>query len=192
MAAGAPGICGNRRIHPSAAVRGFHPNPTRIAGFDAVVSEKPRANDRRAMRRHERYAALPAPAQRIVPADAGIPADREDVRMQRFRRTFVFGAIAAAAAGWGAAVALAGQSHTVIQKDRAFQVKQIDIAAGDSVQFSNEDQFLHQIYVASGGLDFDSREQPPGDVISINFPNPGTFEIRCHIHPKMSLFVNVK
>ena len=71
-------------------------------------------------------------------------------------------------------------------------MKQIDIGPGDAVQFSNEDQFLHQIYVAAGGLDFDSREQPPGDVITINFPNPGTFEIRCHIHPKMSLVVNVK
>jgi len=135
-------------------------------------------------------AALRPRAKRIVPPDAATPADGGDAR--RFRRAFAFAALIAAAAGWGAAVALAGQTHTVIQKDRAFQVKQIDIAAGDTVQFSNEDQFLHQIYVASGGLDFDSREQPPGDVITIKFPNPGTFEIRCHIHPKMSLFVNVK
>ena len=137
-------------------------------------------------------AALRARAKRIVPADAAMPANRGASDARQFRRAFAVAAFVAAAAGWGAAVALAGQAHTVIQKDLAFQVKQIDIAAGDAVQFSNEDQFLHQIYVASGGLDFDSREQPPGDVITINFPNPGTFEIRCHIHPKMSLVVNVK
>ena len=96
-----------------------------------------------------------------------------------------------AAAQFGA-IALAGQNHTVIQKDRSFDVKELDIAAGDTVQFSNEDKFIHQIYVASGELSFDSAEQPPGEVISITFSNPGTYEIRCHIHPKMSLTVNAK
>lgn len=91
-----------------------------------------------------------------------------------------------------AAIALAAQNHTVIQKDRSFDVKELDIAAGDTVQFSNEDKFIHQIYVASGELSFNSAEQPPGEVISITFSNPGTYEIRCHIHPKMSLTVNAK
>ena len=144
------------------------------------------------MRRHGFGAALRARVKRIVPAVAAPAADRGDADDRFFHLAFAVAAIMAAAAGWGAAAALAGQTHTVIQKDRMFQVKEIDIAAGDAVQFSNEDQFLHQIYVASGGLDFDSREQPPGDVITINFPNPGTFEIRCHIHPKMLLIVSVK
>ena len=90
------------------------------------------------------------------------------------------------------AIALAGQNHTIIQKDRSFDVKELDIAAGDTVQFSNEDKFIHQIYVAAGDLSFDSAEQPPGEVISITFSKPGTYEIRCHIHPKMLLTVNSK
>lgn len=101
-------------------------------------------------------------------------------------------AISVVAAAQIAAIALAGQNHTVIQKDRSFDVKELDIAAGDIVQFSNEDKFIHQIYVASGELSFDSAEQPPGEVISITFSKPGTYEIRCHIHPKMLLTVNAK
>jgi plastocyanin len=95
-------------------------------------------------------------------------------------------------------IAWAGEAHRIIQKDRSFQVKDagqikdIDIGRGDELQFVNEDNFLHQIYVASGGLNFDSAEQAPGEVIAVKFPRPGLFEIRCHIHPKMSLSVTVK
>jgi plastocyanin len=99
----------------------------------------------------------------------------------------------ALAAVWGtAALAAAGQVHQIIQKDRAFSVGDIAIAAGDSLAFLNQDKFLHQIYVASGGLKFDSAEQAPGEVITIAFPEAGTYEIRCHIHPKMSLKVTVQ
>ncbi|MGB8274419.1 MAG: cupredoxin domain-containing protein, partial [Alphaproteobacteria bacterium] len=108
------------------------------------------------------------------------------------RRPVLGGAILLLTVSQIAIIALAGQSHRVIQKDRSFLVKEIDITAGDEVQFSNEDQFLHQIYVASGDLDFDSAEQPPGQVISITFPKPGTYQVRCHIHPKMLLVVNAK
>jgi plastocyanin len=95
------------------------------------------------------------------------------------------------------AIAWASESHRIIQKDRSFQVddnqiKDIAVAAGDELRFLNDDNFLHQIFIASGGLDFDSNEQVPGAVIAIKFSDPGIYEIRCHIHPKMSLTVTVK
>ena len=55
--------------------------------------------------------------------------------------------------------------------------------------FTNEDSFIHQIYV--DGL-FDSEEKGPGEVINESFPRPGTFQVRCHIHPTMRLIVHVK
>jgi len=53
-------------------------------------------------------------------------------------------------------------------------------------------KFLHQIYVDSKSMSFDSAEQAPGQTISVLFAQPGTFQVRCHIHPKMLLTVHVQ
>ena len=87
---------------------------------------------------------------------------------------------------------LAAAAHRVAQKGRAFSLGQITIARGDTVLFSNDDEFLHQIYVDSPNMNFDSDEQPPGQTIQVNFPRSGTFPVRCHIHPKMLLVVRVE
>ena len=92
----------------------------------------------------------------------------------------------------GAELAGAAATHRIVQKGRAFGVGEITIARGDTLLFTNEDEFLHQIYVASGGMSFDSKEQPPGQTIDVNFPSAGTFAVRCHIHPKMLLTVCVQ
>jgi plastocyanin len=100
-------------------------------------------------------------------------------------------AIAAALAG-GVATAGAATILRVAQHGRSFDRDALEIAAGDVVQFSNEDPFLHQIYVASPAFSFDSDEQPPGATIAVTFTKPGIFDVRCHIHPKMLLEVTVK
>ncbi|MGH6798549.1 MAG: cupredoxin domain-containing protein [Roseiarcus sp.] len=91
-----------------------------------------------------------------------------------------------------ALLAWAAETYTVVQKGRAFDVKELMVAAGDVVQFSDEDEFLHQVYVESPQFSFDSPEQAPGQIISITFTVPGTYEVHCHIHPKMRLVVTVK
>ena len=91
-----------------------------------------------------------------------------------------------------AAPAQAGNVHTIVQVDRSFRPGEITISAGDSLAFSNHDPFLHQIYVDSDRIDYDSAEQPPGQIITIAFPKTGDFPVRCHIHPKMLLTVHVK
>ena len=83
-------------------------------------------------------------------------------------------------------------SHGIIQKDRAFNVGDITIAAGDSLVFTNQDPFLHQIYVNSPAMNFESSEQPPGQSLDVRFPTAGNFTVRCHIHPTMALNVTVK
>jgi plastocyanin len=87
---------------------------------------------------------------------------------------------------------LAAAAHRVAQNGRAFSLSQITIARGDTVLFSNDDEFLHQIYVDSPNMSFDSDEQSPGQTIQVNFPRAGTFPVRCHIHPKMLLTVLVE
>jgi plastocyanin len=83
-------------------------------------------------------------------------------------------------------------SHTIVQQGRAFHPAEVSIDRGDTLTFRNQDDFLHQIYVKSGPMAFDSDEQPPGENVTVTFSTAGTFEVRCHIHPKMRLIVRVK
>ncbi|HEY0265295.1 MAG TPA: hypothetical protein VGC16_01005 [Rhizomicrobium sp.] len=87
-----------------------------------------------------------------------------------------------------AAPGFADDAHTVIQKGRRFSVPEITIRRGDSLTFTNQDEFIHQIYAE--GL-FDSEERSPGQNLDETFPRTGTFEVHCHIHPKMKLVVHV-
>jgi plastocyanin len=80
-------------------------------------------------------------------------------------------------------------SRVISQKGRAFRPAEVTIARNESLSFTNEDSFIHQVYV--DGL-FDSQEQAPGEVLNETFPRAGTFRVRCHIHPTMRLIVHVK
>src|SRR5713101_6180692 len=80
--------------------------------------------------------------------------------------------------GWRAPLAWAAETWQVAQKGRNFAIGRLDIVRGDAVDFTNEDEFLHQIYVKSAGLTFDSDEQAPGQTIEVRFRNPGTYQVR--------------
>jgi plastocyanin len=77
----------------------------------------------------------------------------------------------------------------VMQKGRAFHPGEIAINRGQTLTFTNEDSYIHQIYV--DGL-FDSEEKAPGQNLNESFPRAGTFQVRCHIHPTMRMIVHVK
>ena len=85
--------------------------------------------------------------------------------------------------------AFAEDAHTIAQQGRTFHPGEVGINRGETLTFTNRDVFIHQIYVP--GL-FDSDERAPGQNVSESFPEAGTFEVRCHIHPKMKLVVHVK
>lgn len=89
-------------------------------------------------------------------------------------------------------IALADDGHTIVQQGRAFRPGEVTINHGDTLTFANQDEFIHQIYVKSDAMSFDSDEQPPGQSVQLKFPASGTFEVRCHIHPKMLLTVHAK
>ena len=88
--------------------------------------------------------------------------------------------------------AFADDGLTIVQSGRAFHPGEISIGRGQSLTFRNQDEFIHQIYVKSDVLSFDSDEQAPGQNVVLKFAAAGTFEVRCHIHPKMALTVHVK
>lgn len=78
--------------------------------------------------------------------------------------------------------------HVIVQKDRRFTPGEVTIRKGDTLTFTNQDEFIHQMY--STDL-FDSDERSPGQTLQESFTQSGTFEVHCHIHPKMKLVVHV-
>ena len=58
----------------------------------------------------------------------------------------------AAAALLACAAALADDANTIVQNGRAFHPAEITIAHGTTLNFSNQDEFIHQIYVDSARL----------------------------------------
>src|SRR3954469_3222090 len=84
------------------------------------------------------------------------------------------------------------EAHPIVQKSRAFRPAEVSINRGEGLTFTNNDDFIHQIYVQSPGFSFDTDEKNPGQNITETFTDSGTFVVRCHIHPKMKLVVRVK
>ena len=108
----------------------------------------------------------------------------------RRRGATLLATLGAVLAGFG--IGMADDGHIIVQNGRAFHPLEVTIGHGETLVFENQDEFIHQIYVKSDAMSFDSDEQPPGQNVSIAFPAAGTFEVHCHIHPKMSLVVHVK
>lgn len=88
-----------------------------------------------------------------------------------------------------ALTAQAADNRRVVQKGRAFRPAEVTIMRGEALTFTNDDSFIHQIYVDG---QFDSEERGPGENINQTFLRTGTFQVRCHIHPTMKMTVHVK
>lgn len=86
----------------------------------------------------------------------------------------------------------ADEAHTIVQKGRIFRPAEVSIGRGESLTFTNNDDFIHQIYVQGQDFAFDTDEKNPGENITETFTKSGTFEVRCHIHPRMKLSVHVR
>ena len=90
---------------------------------------------------------------------------------------------------------LAGDSsaeHPVDQKDKEFSQNEITIKPGEKVVFKNSDTVTHNVFSNSKVNPFTIKIQQPGSSSTVQFDQEGVTEVRCAIHPKMKLLVNVK
>ncbi|MFT3710238.1 MAG: plastocyanin/azurin family copper-binding protein [Archangium sp.] len=78
---------------------------------------------------------------------------------------------------------------TVSQKDKTFAPGEVTVKAGQSVTFQNDDTVAHNVFSKEGK--FNLKIQKPGEKKAVSFDEPGTYEVRCAIHPKMILKVKV-
>jgi len=73
--------------------------------------------------------------------------------------------------------------------DRSFQPASVEVAAGDTVTWSNDDTEGHTVTAIDGA--FNSGVMTVGDEFSMSFDTPGTFDYFCAIHPEMTGMVVV-
>ncbi len=80
----------------------------------------------------------------------------------------------------------------VSQRDRQFSASSIVVPLGGVLRVKNDDEFIHQIYINAPTMIYESDEQEPGRAVDVRLTKPGTFEVRCHIHPRMLMQVTVR
>ncbi len=85
------------------------------------------------------------------------------------------------------AAAAAAAKHAVSQKGKAFSVKELNVAVGDSVAFVNDDGVKHNILIK--GLGANSGMQEPGQEFAVTIDQSGKHKVRCGIHPKMKMTI---
>lgn len=88
--------------------------------------------------------------------------------------------------------AQANTEHVISQKKRTYAPGKIEINTGDSIKIMNDDIFLHHAFLKSDTLSFDSGSMEKGESATLAFTAPGTYNVKCAIHPKMNLEVTVK
>ena len=83
-------------------------------------------------------------------------------------------------------------AQSIAQRDERFHPNRVVLKRGQRLQVTNEDRFVHHVFVEAPDMKYDSGEQRPGRVLAIPFDKPGEFVLECAIHLKMKLRVTVE
>lgn len=89
-------------------------------------------------------------------------------------------------------VGIQAAEHEVGQRNKAFEVDHLTIAAGDTVHFPNHDPFFHNIFSLSDTALFDLGSYAQGESKSFTFEEKGEVEVECAIHPNMRMTISVE
>ena len=87
--------------------------------------------------------------------------------------------IAAGCGGSGTSEPVAATEVEMV-KSYSFDPKVIEIEAGDTVTWTNEDNFTHTVKVEGQG----DHKVEQGESVSISFDEPGTYDYVCTLHSK--------
>ena len=83
-----------------------------------------------------------------------------------------------------------GPATRVTILDLVYEPAELDIPAGSTVTWVNEDVAAHD--VASDDGSFASPTLQQGDTFSVTFDQPGSWSYTCTIHPEMTGVVSVR
>lgn len=82
--------------------------------------------------------------------------------------------------------------HVVTQKNKSFSVTRLAVKTGDTVRFTNDDPFNHNIFSLSEAKSFDLGSYGHGLSKTVVLDKPGMVEVECAVHPDMKLMVEVR
>jgi plastocyanin len=88
--------------------------------------------------------------------------------------------LAAACGGSGEATAPVATTEVTMAKSYRFDPRAISIEAGDTVTWTNDDNFTHTVQVDGQ----DDHTVDRGDHVSITFDKPGTYHYVCTLHSR--------
>jgi len=86
-------------------------------------------------------------------------------------------------------VPAAAASQSVDISGFAFNSADLQISAGTTVTWTNEDSANHTVTSDNGT--FDSGQLAQGDTYSFTFSSPGTYTYHCENHPNMTASITV-
>lgn len=86
--------------------------------------------------------------------------------------------LAAGCGGDGESSEPVATTEVTMAKSYVFEPKAIQIAAGDTVTWTNEDNFTHTVQVDGQ----EDHKVERGDSVSITFDEPGTYHYVCTLH----------
>lgn len=109
-----------------------------------------------------------------------------DLLVKAFVVSGVAGVLALAGTAWAASTV------TVDQRNLKFNVRELKIAKGDSIEFANSDDTKHNITVRGAGSTVNSGLQGPGQPFRAPFVKAGVYKVSCGIHPNMRMTVVVE
>ena len=78
-----------------------------------------------------------------------------------------------------------GDDPIISQKDKTFIPDIRVIVAGQSVQFTNDDPVVHNVFSTSASRPFDLGQPGPHETRAVSFPTPGLVDVFCNIHEQM-------
>jgi len=87
----------------------------------------------------------------------------------------------------------AATTITIIQRGLALDRASISLTKGDRLNFSNDDDVIHNIHIFGPGSDdsVDLGLQKPGKMLGYKFDKAGAYRVRCNIHPSVKMAVTV-
>jgi plastocyanin len=74
----------------------------------------------------------------------------------------------------------------ISQKDKTFVPDVRVVVAGQSVEFTNDDPWVHNVFSTSAARPFDLGQPGPHETRTVSFPNPGLVDVFCNIHEQMN------
>ncbi len=90
----------------------------------------------------------------------------------------------------GIAVAYAADK-TITQKGKVFSMTEVSLKKGETLNFLNDDNIVHNIMSTSAGNEFNVGAVKPGTSTPVTFKNTGDVKVICAIHPSMKMLVKV-